>query len=180
MQPLRLGWYLSLFTLGVTLCLVAQGQKQPLPHSSVPVPADRFVGSWKLNVAKSSAPPDSESITIESQGSDFKLTYDIVYGNGYESKHWTVTDMRGAIVKLTQADGKAMSDQWRVTRDGPDVFVVDKLGPFGGGQDRYEVSADGKTMTIRTIPGKTGLVGGKLENGVLISAPPVLVFDRVQ
>jgi len=130
--------------------------------------ADRFIGVWKLNADKTSRSGTvSELITIESQGKDFKFTYDWSAENGTELHWWYVTDMKGGIVKPTQANGQPMSGKPRITRIDSGSFKIESEVL----KDIYKVSADGQTM--------------KLQRKYLIDVAPHilpkeirLVFDR--
>jgi hypothetical protein len=109
-------------------------------------PADRFIGVWKLNVDKSSRTGlVSESITIESQESNVKFTYDRLGENGTELHWWFVTDMKGGTVKPTQVNGRPMSGESRITRLDSYRFKDESAMQ----QDEYEVSANGQTMIIK-------------------------------
>jgi hypothetical protein len=55
------------------------------------------------------------------------------------------------------------------------------LGPFGGWKDEYEVSADGKTLTLHRKPSKNGIVGGQIDRGGVVHPIQVIaIFERVQ
>jgi hypothetical protein len=74
-----------------------------------------------------------------------------------------------------------MSGEWRITRNQPNSFVVESVGPFGGGKKEYAVSADGKTLTVHELRGSaTGIIGGKMDsNGVIHPFEQVLVFEKI-
>jgi hypothetical protein len=152
----------------------AFGQDVPMP--------DPIKGVWKLNVDKSKnamAIPESEVITIVSQDSSYKLTFDVKQSNGYNPKYDIVSDMKGGAVKPVNADGRGTNDSWRVTRQGTKAFDMELKG---GWTDKYELSSDGKTMTLHRVPSSTGLVGGYIEKDGTARRQPqyVLVFDRVE
>lgn len=147
----------------------------------VPKP-DPIRGVWNLNVDKSKnamAIPDSEVITIVSQGNSYKLTFDVKQSNGYNPKYDIVTDLKGGAVKPVYADGRGTNDSWRVTRQSTKAFDMELVG---GWTDKYELSSDGKTMTLHRVPSNTGLVGGYIEKDGTVRHQPqyVLVFDRVE
>ena len=147
--------------------------------------ADPIKGVWKLNVDKSKnamTVPESEVITIVAQDSTYKLTFDVKQSNGYNPKYDIVTDMKGGMAKPVNADGKGTDASWRVTRQGTKAFDMELKSRFGGWTDKYELSSDGKTMTLRRVQSNTGLVGGYIEkDGTVRRQPPyVLVFDRVE
>jgi len=122
--------------------------------------------------------PESEVITIVSQNSSYKLTFDVKQSNGYNPKYDIVTDMKGETVKPVNADGRGTSDSWRVTRQGTKAFDMELKG---GWTDKYELSSDGKAITLHRVPSNTGLVGGYIEKDGTVRRQPqyVLVFDRV-
>jgi hypothetical protein len=181
-RMMRRNWG-AIFVLHVTFLLAAGSAQQPATLPTPPRAAsDPVVGIWRLNVDKSTHPPAaSELITIVSQGSDLKLTFDIKQDNEYNPHYELVTDMKGATVKPTYADGKPTNDAWRVTRNGPNAFEMQLLGPFGGWRDEYEISADGKTLTMHRMPSKTGIVGGQVDrNGAAHTVQVISIFERIQ
>ncbi|HEY0797436.1 MAG TPA: hypothetical protein VGD64_16805 [Acidisarcina sp.] len=153
------------------LCLIlllggsALCQQTSAPHTVLP--NDQFLGSWKLNVQRSPHGPDREEISIQLEGANLKIADHSVLGNGTETDFWLITDPGGGFVRLTLKDGKPMNEEWRVTREGASSFIVDSR-PFAS-QVRYEVSADGKTMSARRIT-----------SSIMGNTPwPSLVYDRV-
>jgi hypothetical protein len=147
--------------------------------------SDPIKGVWKLNVDKSKnvmAIPESEFIAIVSQGSSYKLTFDVKQSNGHNPKYDIVTDMKGGTVKPVNTDGSGTNGSWRITRQGTKAFDMELKSPFGGWTDKYELSSDGKTMTLHRVPSNTGLVGGYIEKDGTVRDQPqyVLVFDRVE
>jgi hypothetical protein len=165
------------------LSLVAYAQQPTTtPEPSAQPAADPIVGAWKLNSDKSTNPPAaSELITIVPQGSQFNLDFDIKQDNKYNPHYKILTDMRGDAVKPTYANGQGTTSSWRVTRQSPKAFEMELLGPFGGWKDEYEVSADGKEMTMRRIPSNGGIVAGKMDSkGAVHSVQVIMVFDRVR
>src|SRR5215471_3793989 len=142
----RLNLQTSVFAFLTVLCVSVLGQQKPTTGDAA---TDAFAGKWKLNVEKSSMPPERETITIQRQGSNYRIDCDIAYGNGTELNFWAVTDMNGTASKVTQANGKSMNEEWRVTREGADAFVVDSR-PFHT-VVRYKVSPDGQTLTKREV-----------------------------
>ena len=142
--------------------------------------ADPIVGSWKLDIDKSTNPAaEAEILTIVPQGDEFKLTFIATQSNGYNPHYEVVTDMKGAISKPTDS-GKPMNDAWRFTRDRRKVFVQEGAGPFGGWKKEFVVSADGKTLTVRDLPGKSKIiVGSRDSNGVIHPVQHLLVFEKI-
>jgi hypothetical protein len=102
-----------------------------------PIAVDRFIGIWKLNLDKSSRTGTvSELITIESQESNVKFTYDWLAENTTEL-HWSV--------EHTQVNGRPMSSESRIARLDSYRFTDESSMK----RDQYQVSADGQTMTIQ-------------------------------
>jgi hypothetical protein len=166
---------LQITFLAVTGCVHRTSAPPTVPAPSA---IDPIIGAWELNSDKSTNPPAaSELITIVSQGSGFKLTFDIKQDNEYNPHYDIVTDMNGATVKPTNADGKQTSDEWRVTRLRPNAFEMELQGPFGGWKDDYEVSPDGKTLTLRRVLNE-GRVHVTYRNGQ--SHEVILIFEKVQ
>jgi hypothetical protein len=172
MEPRALRCFILAFLLGaLSVSSVARRQEQtslPAPPAR-PAETDRFVGAWKLNTEKTThSGIQSEMITIESQGNDFKLTFDWLAENGTELHWWYVTDMKGGSVKATQVNGRPMSGEVRFTRLNSSAFREESVVL----RDEYKVSGDGQTLRIhRTFLMNTA--PHKLPKDVL------LVFDRV-
>jgi hypothetical protein len=123
-----------------------QDKTPPPTQVGSPIAVDRFIGVWKLNLDKSSRTGTaSELITIESQESNVKFTYDWLAENTTELHWWFVTDMKGGSVKHTQVNGRPMSSESRITRLDSYRFTDESSMK----RDQYQVSADGKTMTIQ-------------------------------
>jgi hypothetical protein len=79
-----------IFLLGASRAQQSTKPRQP------PATAEPVVGTWKLNFDKSTNPPAaSELITIVSQRSDFKLTFDLKQDNSNNENFEVVTDMKG-------------------------------------------------------------------------------------
>jgi len=73
-----------------------------------------------------------------------------------------------------------MNDAWRFSRNEPNAFVKESLGPFGGPKEEYTVSADGKALTVRELPGNSRIIAGKIDSsGVFHSVQHVLVFEKI-
>jgi hypothetical protein len=147
------------------------------PSSSPPTPtADRLLGTWKLNADKSSPGVANMSVFIVAEAKDYKITVDKVLDNGSQSYFSIISGMRGETVQIIDKNGKPRPGTCRITLDGPNSFVVDWDGP----QDRYDVSPDGQTMTIHHVPGKSGIIAGKVDSqGHFTVTQHVEVLDRV-
>jgi len=143
---------------------------------------DPIIGWWKLNVEKSTNPTaESELISITAQGNQFQIIFQAMQSNKYNPHYQLTTDMKGATSRLVQADGKPMNDEWRVTRNQPNAFVVESVGPFGGWKKEYAVSADGQILAVHDLPDSAPriIVGSRDSNGVIHPIQHVLVFEKI-
>jgi hypothetical protein len=106
---------------------------------------DPFVGTWKMNAAKSKSGPKSLTMTIEAQGNVYKTVEDIVdadgktihcsWTNAYDGKNYPVT-------------GNSRIDTVSATKPNPNTvtYVFKKNGKkIESGQ--AVISKDGKTYT---------------------------------
>jgi hypothetical protein len=156
----------------------ACGQAEPI--------SDPINGVWKLNLDKSKSAlevvgVESEVITIVVQGSSHKMTFNVKQSNDYNPNYYVVTDMKGGTVKPVNADGRGTNDSWRVTRQSVRAFDMELISPFGGWTDKYEVSADGKTMTLHRVS-ITGVAGVQVEKDGTErrEGQHLVVFDRAE
>jgi len=125
---------------------------------------DLFIGIWKLHTGK----PFNELITIESQGVDYKFTYDQSTGKGKEY-HWSyITHMKGDTVQPVQMNGQPMASKIRITRIDSSTYRVE--GDIQ--KDVYRVSSDGQTMKLH----RTYLAG--IVVGTTRLQDETLLFDR--
>jgi hypothetical protein len=159
---------------------VGYAQQSATPAQATRPATDPIVGVWKLDIDKSTNPTaEAEILTIVPQGDEFKLTFMATQSNGYNPHYEVVTDMKGTISKPTDS-GKPMNDAWRFSRNEPNVFVEEGVGPFGGWKKEYAVSSDGKTLTVHELPGHPKIVVGKIDSkGVIHPAQHVLVFEKI-
>jgi hypothetical protein len=122
-------------------------------QESTPVPQpEQFIGVWKLDLAKHPRSGiRSESLTIEKQQNNYKITYDW-FGDKHDETHWSaITDMKGGVVKRVQPNGKPLADI-RITRLNASSFLQqsDLL------EERYQVAEDGQSMKMEMIYLRTG------------------------
>ena len=132
-----------------------------------------FVGTWKLNVAKSKAEgmpmPKSLTRTITADGAGLKYVYDGVAADGSAISYGFTTHF----------DGKASAVTGTGMPGGADSITLKRISPTksegtlskGGkeiGKSEAEVSKDGKTATVKTK--------GKNAEGKELST--VSVFDK--
>jgi hypothetical protein len=103
---------------------------------------DPFVGTWKLNVAKSTfspgPPPQSQTVTV---GADNKIEVSGVDGKG-KTVDWSFTYAPGITVTITGLPDASVME----TRKGNTVDHTWKSGK-GTSKGHGVISKDGKTMT---------------------------------
>jgi len=181
MKLLTARFFLAGMLLSSALFQAGRPQQPTVAPDAIQAAADPIIGSWKLNIDKSTNPTaESELITIIRQGNQFQIIFQAMQSNKYNPHYQVVTDMKGTTSKLVQSDGKPMSDEWRVTRNQPNAFVVESVGPFGGKKEEYTVSADGKTLKVHELPGSAKIIVGKKDSkGVIHPVQQVLVFEKI-
>jgi hypothetical protein len=168
--------YSLLLLLGVSICAGQQSAPPQPPNSS----DELLLGQWKFNEDKSTRRGiESKSIIIERQGAAFKLTIENLSENGTHSFYSATTNLKGETVKTFTKDGKPTPQEWRVTREGANAFILNWSGPFPM-DEKYEVDKDGKTITIRDVTRNPVIIGGKIDsNGKLVRVDLIEVFDKL-
>jgi hypothetical protein len=176
---LRLGTFLFVPTMLVS-CGVSLAQQSGQSAQANQSSGDTFVGTWRINTNKSPhAGLESKSVAIESQGNGYNLTIDSVRENGVKWHFSANTSMKAEVVKTFDKDGKQTKQEWRVTRAGSGSFIVEWLGPYGM-QEKFDVSADGKTMTMHDVTANPAIIGVTTDkNGKMVRVDIPEVFDRV-
>lgn len=114
--------------------------------------ANPFVGTWKLNLAKSKftgAPPKSETRTVEAQGNGLKVTYEGIAADGSAIAFSFTTNLDGKPVPFVGT--VAGADMFAVKRIDSNTYTgtATKAGKEVG-TTRTVVSKDGKVTTITT------------------------------
>jgi hypothetical protein len=123
--------------------------------ASVGVPAqtlDPFVGTWKLNVAKSKTTFKSGTTVVESTGDGITTTADMVRGDG-TADHFTWTakyDGRDVPVIGASPYGSGAHSIALTRIDAHTAKIVTKLDGKVTITQTLVVSADGRTRTIHT------------------------------
>jgi hypothetical protein len=113
-------------------------------------PTDPLVGTWKLDVAKSTykpgPAPKSATVVIDAAGKGLKVAVDAVMGDGAAFK-WGYTSARdGKDVPVT---GNPNYDTANVTQTSPtEGTIVYKKGGKAVVTAKTSVSKDGKTLTV--------------------------------
>lgn len=135
-------------------------------------PLDPFVGTWKVNLAKSKfspgPPPRSRTVTIEQAGDGWKWTIDLVDANGN----------RSTIVETPKFDGKDYprtgsptppSDADTIALKRIDAYTIEETLKKAGKVVttlRQVVSKDGKVRTATVMTGTNA--GGQPVRDVLV------------
>ena len=120
---------------------------------------DPFVGTWKMNSAKSKFIPGQEMkvyvVTIEKSGDGYKNAMDGVNATGMSLHIEFVAQNDGKDYPIT---GNPMANTVSVTRiDGNNLGAVLKRGETAVARMRTSVSTDGKILTVaQTIIGAAG------------------------
>lgn len=121
-----------LLALAVPLALAAQTAKQ----------SDAWVGTWKLNVAKSKfnpgPGPQSETVTIDADG---KVSVDELHKSG-QSENWSYTYSEGVEVPITGQENSSVTEKRSAT-------TIEHTWKLGGANytGRGVLSRSGKVMT---------------------------------
>jgi hypothetical protein len=118
---------------------------------SIAMAGDPFVGTWKLNVAKSKFNPPSSAyksliVKIEAQDNGLKFTFDIVDAEGKVSH---VEDAPKFDGKDYPIKGDPTTDMVSLKRIGDNGFeIVYKKGGKETGTTRVVLEKDGKSSTV--------------------------------
>jgi hypothetical protein len=112
--------------------------------------ADPVVGTWKLDVAKSTykpgPAPKSATVLVEPAGKGIKVSVDAVSADGSPSKWGFTTQRDGKEVPVT---GNPVYDTATTTQESPTAgTTVYRKGGKVVVTTKLAVSADGKTMTL--------------------------------
>ncbi len=142
---------LGLIFLALTIPVALMAQKEQ---------NNPFVGTWKLNVAKSKFDPGppikSETVTIESDG---KVTVDEIGGDG-QAETWSYTAVSGTEVPITGMQDSTVTE----TRSGNTVEHTWKFGKATS-KGKGTLSKKGTVMTY-TLDGTDDQ--GRHEHDVMI------------
>ncbi len=111
---------------------------------------DPIVGTWKLDVAKSTYKPGpaakSATVVVEPAGKGIKVSVDAVGADGSPSKWGFTTQRDGKEVPVT---GNPMYDTATTTQPTPTTGTTEyKKGGKVVMTSKLAMSADGKTMTL--------------------------------
>lgn len=136
-------------TLGIALAAVSAVAFSAAAGAQAP---DPLVGTWKLDVAKSTykpgPAPKSATVVIEAAGKGLKIAVDAVGGDGKPMK-WGYTNARDG--KETPVTGNPAYDTVSVNQTSPtEGTITYKKGGKTIATTKTMVSKDGKTMTVTT------------------------------
>ena len=140
---------LLVFAVVVNLCLVGSGL--------LLAQGEQFVGTWKLNVAKSkfgnAAAPKNETRTVEAQGNGAKYSFEGVVGDGSRIAYSYTTNYDGKDATISGVGAPDGADTIALKRVNANTvtFTQKKSGEVVD-TGRRTVSRDGKVVTI-TIKG---------------------------
>jgi hypothetical protein len=113
---------------------------------------DPLIGTWKLDVAKSSykpgPAPKSATVTIDAAGKGIKVAVDVVGGDGAPMKWGYTSERDGKDVPVT---GNPAYDTAAVTQASPtEGTIVYKKAGKPVVTVKTSIATDGKTMTATT------------------------------
>ena len=134
--------------VGVTLGALAFGVVSMAAQANDPI-----VGTWKLDVAKSTykpgPAPKSTTIVVTSEGKGIKVAVDTVNADGSPSK-WGFASLRDGKEEAL-VTGNPMFDTVTATRDSPTAGTnVYKKGGKVVMTTKVAVATDSKSMTVTT------------------------------
>jgi hypothetical protein len=139
-------------SLGRHLATIAVAAIGALAASAaVGAQTDPIVGTWRLDVAKSTykpgPPPKSATVVIDAAGKGIKVAVDAVMADG--PMKWGYTSARDG--KDTPVTGNPAYDTANVAQTGPnDATITYKKAGKTVVTLKVSVSKDGKTMTTTT------------------------------
>jgi hypothetical protein len=141
-----------------------------LAVASTALAADNWMGTWKLNVAKSKFSPgmalQSQTIKFEPAGESIKLTGDSVNAEGTAMHTEYTSKFDGKDVPWTGNPNADMASPKRLDANRyENIWKKDGKATI---HSKVKVSADGKTLTITQT--------GKNASGKAVKS--TLVFDR--
>ena len=136
-------------TFGITLVAVCAVAFSVSAGAQAP---DPLVGTWKLDVAKSTykpgPAPKSATVVIEPEGKGLKIAVDLVSGDGKPMK-WGYANMRDG--KDSPVTGNPSYDTVSVNQTSPtEGTITYKKGGKTIATAKTMVSKDGKTLTVTT------------------------------
>jgi hypothetical protein len=123
--------------------------------------ADAFTGTWKLDVAKSSFASDDPApreltLTFTEQGGHLTQTMSRTGADGIQTNTAWTAPVTGGTVIFPAGQGPNGGASLRVIDDNTLLMTQNLPSPKVGASRTYQVSADGKTLTLiqRAIGGQ--------------------------
>jgi hypothetical protein len=115
--------------------------------------ADAFTGSWKLDVAKSTFASDNPApqeltLTFTEQGANRTQTLKGIAADGSATSTAWTAPMTGGTVNFPAGQGPNGGASVKVVDDNTLVMTQNHPNGKAGASRTYQVSADGKTLTL--------------------------------
>ena len=115
--------------------------------------ADAFTGSWKLDVAKSTFASDNPApkeltLTFTEQGDNRTQTLTGIAADGSATSTAWTAPMTGGTVNFPAGQGPNGGASVKVVDDKTLVMTQNLRNATAGASRTYQVSADGKTLTL--------------------------------
>ncbi len=129
-----------------------------------------FVGTWKLNLAKSKftglPAMKNETRTVAAQGTGLKVSFDGTAADGSKFSYSYTTNLDGKATPITGSGVPAGADMYASKRVDANTYTTTWLkGGKEIGMSRSVVAKDGKVTTITL---KVADTGGKPISGVTV------------
>ena len=123
--------------------------------SGAPPPEHPFAGSWTANVAKSKQHPAnpvrSATVQISVAGDTVTLDDVVIDAAGREERHRNTLYTDGKEHRSDYGNGYVIRATWRRSRV---LEVAGRQNDQDAGRVRYELSADGQTLTVSDPSGE--------------------------
>ena len=118
--------------------------------------ADAFTGSWKLDVAKSTFASDNPApkelnLTFTEQGANRTQTLQGIAADGRATSTAWTAPMMGGIATFPAGQGPNGGASVKVVDDNTLVMTQNLRNAKAGASRTYQVSADGKTLTLTQV-----------------------------
>ena len=125
--------------------------------------ADAFVGTWKLNLAKSKHLPDDQSapwpkertLTVEERGDTFLFTDAVVTHDGRAQKDVFNAPQKSGPVTFTEGYTVPAGQAWSIRKINEHALDLITKDRETSRTAHLVVSADGRTLTVETKGGST-------------------------
>jgi hypothetical protein len=119
----------------------------------LPLAADAFTGTWKLDVARSTfasgnPAPEELTLTFTEQGGNLTQTMRRTAADGSETNTAWTAPVTGGTVIFPAGQGPNGGASLAVVDDKTLLMTQNLRSPKVGASRTYQVSADGKTLTL--------------------------------